>query len=216
MHRSLIPFILAVLGSTLIAWAINMPLFEWQVSEIVTDPVYDVRFNPSPWIAKFGDSLEDGSVILYQVDGSYCGNSFSPEKLNSVVKRSWHEETLEQITRNINRRMIPWLWLLILLSGIYIWWYTLQHNRPITQALMFTVIAIILLFILLDVSRPFFAHVVGTGCLEGTVTFNASLSKLHYETLIVFLGGTLLEFGALGIMLRYIVWTLMERKKVPS
>src|SRR5215213_1409706 len=198
MHRSLIPFILAILGSTLIVWALNMPLFEWQVSEIVTDPAYEIRFNPSPWIAKFGDSLEDGSVIYHQFDGSYCGNSFGLEKLNTVVKRSQSEETLEQTTRNINRSIIPWLWLLILLCGIYIWWYTFQYKRPITEALIFTVVAIILLCIQLEISRPFFAHVVGTGCLEGTITFNARLSKVHYEPLIVFLGGTLLELGALG------------------
>jgi hypothetical protein len=217
MKRSFIPFILAILGSTLIAWAINMPLFEWEVSEeIVTDPPYEVRFNSSPWIAKFGDSLEDGSVIFDQFDGSYCGNGFSPEKLNSVVNRSWGEKTLEQITRNINRDIIPWLWLLTFLCGIYIWWYTLRYKRPITEALIFTVVAVILLCIVLDISRPFFAHVVGTGCLEGTVTFNARLSKVHYETLVIFIGGTLLEIGALGIMLHSIVLAIMARKKLPS
>ncbi len=200
----------------MIAWAISMPLFEWQVSEIVTDPLYDIRFNASPWIAKFGDSLEDHSVIFHHFDGSYCGNSFSPEELNSVVKRSWSEETLEQIARNINRSIVPWLWLLIVLSGIYVWWYALHYKRPIAEVLILSVVAIVLLCILLDVSRPFFAIVVGPGCLEGTVMFNANLSKVHYETLIVFFAGILLELGAIGMMLRQIIRAAIERKKTSA
>lgn len=213
MFRGIVPFLLAILGSTLFAWAINMPLFEWQVSEIVTDSPYDVRFNPSPWIAKFGDSLEDGSVIFYQFDGSYCGNSFSPENLNSVVRRSWSEETLERITRNINHSIIPGLWLLILLCGIYMWWYALHYERPITEALISTVIAIILLGFLLNVSRPFFAIVGSSGCLDGTVTFNARLSKVYYETLLVFFAAIVAEAGAVSMMLRQIIRIRIERKE---
>jgi hypothetical protein len=215
MYKSLLPIILASLGSTLISWAIGMPLFEWQVSEIITNLPSDIRFNASPWIAKFGDSLEDDSVIFHQFDGSYCGNSFSPEQLNSVVKRSRSEKTLEQITRKINRNIVPWLWLLIVLSGIYVWWFALHHKRPISEVLILSAVAIVLLCILLDVSRPFFAIVVGPGCLEGTVMFNANLSKVHYETLIVFFTGILLELGAVGIILQAIKRDVIEARKAP-
>jgi hypothetical protein len=189
-----------------------MPLFEWQVSEIVTDPPYEVRFNPSPWIVKFGDSLENGSVIFYQFAGSYCGSGFSPEKLNSVVKRSWGEETLERITRNINHNIIPWLWLVVFLCGIYFWWYAIHYKRPIIEVFICTIAATILLCILLNVSRPFFAIVGSSGCLEGTVIFTARLSKVHYETLLVFFGAIVAEVGAAGVMLRQIRQTIIEKR----
>jgi hypothetical protein len=213
MFRGIIPFLLASLASTLFAWAINMPLFEWQVSEVITDPPYEIRFNPSPWIAKFGDSLEDRSVIFYQFDGSYCGDSFSPEKLNSVVRRSWSEESVEWITRNINHSIIPWLWTLIFLCGIYIGWYAFHYQRPITEALIFSVVAMILLCILLDVARPFFAKLGSLGCLEGTITFNARLAKVHFETLLVFFAAIIAEVVAVSMMLRQTIRAIMQRKE---
>jgi len=152
-----------------------MPLYEWQAGEIITDTPYDIRFAPSPWIAKFGDSLEDSSFISGQFDNSYCGNSFSPDKMNSVAKRLRIEEALERITRNINHSIIPWLWFLIFLSGIYIWWFAIYYKRPFIETFLFTVVAIVFLCIILDASRPFFAIIGGPGCLEGTVTFNARL-----------------------------------------
>jgi hypothetical protein len=213
MHRSLLPFILASLGSILFAWSINMPLFEWQVSQITTNPPHDIRFNPSPWIAKFGDSLMDSSVISYQFNGSYCGKSLNQEKLKSIVKRSWSEDILERITRKINANIIPWLWLLTFLSGFYIWWYTLYYKQPITGTLISTVIAMILFCILLDMSRPFYAYIAGSGCLEGIVTFNAHLAKIHYETLLALLVAIIAEAGAVRMMFRQIRKALDERKR---
>jgi hypothetical protein len=189
-----------------------MPLFEWQISEIITNHPYDINFKPSPWLAKFGDSLEDGSIISYQFDGSYCGNSFNSEMLSSVVKRSWIEETLERITRNINHSIIPWLWILVFLSGIYLWWYAIHYKRPITEILIFTIIATVLLCTLLDFSRPFFATVGSSGCLEGSVTFNAKLSKVHYETLLVFFASVTAEAAAVSIMLYQLRRAANERK----
>lgn len=65
-----------------------MPLFEWQVGEIVTDSSQDVHFNSSLWITKLGDLLE---VVFY------CGNSPIPENSDPVMSRSWNEETLERL-----------------------------------------------------------------------------------------------------------------------
>lgn len=212
MHRSLLPFILASLGSTLFAWAISMPLFEWHISEILTDAPNDVQFTSSPWVTKLGESLEDSSYIFHQIDGQYCKSDRNPEKLDFVVTRSWLEETLEKITRSINHSIIPWLWLLILLSGIYIWWHTIYYKRPITEALISTMVAVVFLCILLNISRPFFARGIGLGCLEGTITFNARLSKVHYETLIVLFASILAELGALGMIFRHIIRIVVEKK----
>lgn len=212
MFRNLLPFILASLAATLFALAINMPLLEWQISNIITDPPYDIRFAPSPWVAKFGDSLENSSFISNQFDSLYCGNSFTADKMNSVVKRLWSEELLERITRNVNHSVIPWLWSLIFLSGIYIWWYAIHYKRPIIETFLFTVFATIFLCILLDASRPFFAVFGGPGCLEGTVTFNARLSKIHYETLFVFLTAITTEIGVASMMLLQLSKAIKERK----
>lgn len=214
MHRSLLPFILASLGSTLFAWAINMPLFEWHISEIVSGAPFEAQFTPSPWVTKFGESLEDSSYIIRQIDGRYCKNDRNPEKLESIVTRSRVEKTLEKITQSINHSIIPWLWLLILLSGIHIGWHTIHYKRPITEALISTIIAVVFLYILFDVSRPFFARVIGLGCLEDTITFNAGLLKVHYETLIILFASILAELGALGIMLRHIRQAIVDGKRL--
>jgi hypothetical protein len=187
-------------------------LFEWQVSEIVTDPPYEVRFDPSPWIAKFGDSLEAGSYIFYQFDVSYCGNDKNPEKLSAVVRRSQSEKVLEAVTRNINHNIIPWLLLLLSLCGIYIWWYAIHYKRPITETFGFMTVALVLSCILLVVGRPFLYSVGSLGCLDGTVIFNAKLSKIHYETLFVFLAAILADVMAVGIILRELRRAGRERR----
>ncbi len=212
MFRSFIPLLLASLGFILFGLVIDMPLFEWQISEITTQPPYEIRFNPSPWTAKLGDSLEDDSVIFYQFDISHCGDSFIPEKLKSVVRRSWSEEVIERITRNINRDIFPWLWLLLFLCGSYVWWYAIRYKRPIAKTFISSVIALIFICILINLGRPFYASVGSLGCLEGTITFNAKLSKTHYETLLVLFAVILAEVGAIGIMLRQIIRAVPEGK----
>lgn len=214
MHRSLLPFILASLGSTLFAWAINMPLFEWHISEIVSGAPFEAQFTPSPWVTKFGESLEDSSYIFRQIDGRYCKSDRNPEKLESVVTRSRVEKALEKITQSINHSIIPWLWLLILLSGIHIWWHIIYYKRPITEALISTIVAVVFLYILFDISRPFFTRVIGLGCLEDTITFNARLLKVHYETLIILFASILAELGALGILLHHLRQGIVDRKRL--
>jgi hypothetical protein len=211
MRRCLLPLILASLGSTLFALAINMPLFEWQVSEIVAYPQYNIQFNPSPWIAKFGDSLDNGSVIFSQFNNSYCGNDFGPEKLRIMVKRTWSEEVLERITRNINHSIIPMLWFLILLSGVYLWWCSIYYKHSVVKTLLLTVVAAIFLCVLLDISRPLFAIIGSSGCFEGAITFKARLSKIHYETLLIFFAAITAEIAALCIMFFQIIKAAGER-----
>ena len=147
MLRSFIPLLLASLGFILFGLVIEMPLFEWQVSEIETDSSQDVCSNSSLWITKLGYSLED---VLY------CGNSNNLENVELVVRRSWSEETVEVVTRNINRNIFPWLWFLLFLSGIYVWWYVVHHKHSSIAAFISTIIAVMLLCILLGSTRFFY------------------------------------------------------------
>lgn len=204
MLRSFIPLLLASLGFILFGLVIEMPLFEWQVSEIATDSSQDVGFISSLWITKLGDSLED---VLY------CGNSTDPENLDPVVRRSWSEETFERITRNINRSIFPWLWFLLFLSVIYVWWYAVHHKLSRTEAFISTVVAVMFLCILFDSTRFFYAHIGSSECLEGTITFNAKLSKIHYETVLALFASIIAEVGAVVMMLRQIRRTIMQRKE---
>ena len=204
MLRSFIPLLLASLGFILFGLVIEMPLFEWQVSEIATDPSQDVGFNSSLWITKFGDSLED---VLY------CGNSTNPENLDHGVRRSWSEETLERFTRNINRNIFPWLWFLLFLSGIYVWWYAVHHKHSRTEAFISAAIAIMFLCILFDSTRFFYAHIGSLACLDRTVTFDAKLSKLHYETVLALFASILAAVAAVGMMLYRVIRAIMQRKE---
>lgn len=234
--RNLLPFLLASLGFTLITLVLNMPLFEWQVSEIVTDLPPEVHINPA-WTTKLGDSVEsgsytasDGSYIFHQVLVPKNENSCSPEQLTSVVRRSRSDERLERIALNVNQRIVLWLTgltrtgqitigVLLFLCGIYIWWFTIWYNRSTAEAFTFTIVAVILLGFLINVWRilvPETGVFVCRPWLHGTVAFNARLSKVHYETLFVLFAGILLEVGALGVMLRQIIRTVVERKKTPN
>lgn len=226
MLRSLQPFLLAILGFVMVLWATSLPLFEWQISEPSTDfpSTYEVHILPSPWVAKLGNSLDDSSYIsLGKVYVSKDGRSCNHKNLDFIVRRLHNEETLERILLNFTRENSSWLYVwslrLIILSVIYIWWFTIYYERrPIFLALMFTVIAGVFYIGLTQIVRPLLPDVVpieylgGLDCYNGTVTFNAMLSKVHYETLIVFLAGILLELGALGIMLRQIIRAVKERR----
>jgi len=204
MLRSFIPLLLASLGFILFGLVIEMPLFEWQISEMATDSPQDVDFNSSLWITKLGDSL---------VDVLYCQNSTNRENLDPVVRRSWSEETLERVIRNINRNIFPWLWFLLLLSNIYIWWFAIYHKHSSTEAFISTVVAVIFLCILLSSTRFFYPDIVSWECLEGIVTFDAKLSKIHYETLLVLFASFLAQAGAVGMILRQIIRAIMQRKE---
>jgi hypothetical protein len=220
MLRSLIPFILASLGFVLVALAINMPLFAWQISDIVTDLPPEVHVDPSPWTTKLGESLENNFYIpvYVSVEGTRC----RPEPLTAIIQRSRNDETLERLALNIDQKVIPWLsesskfGVLLFFCGIYIWWFTLSYKRPIAEASIATFISVIVIGILINIWRLFFHKVVNSfGCsgLEGTITLNARLSLIHYETLIIFFAGILLELGALGMILREMIRTVIERKE---
>ena len=224
----MLPFILASLGFSMILLAIKMPLFEWQISEIVTDLPPEVHINPSPWVTRLGQSLDDDSYIFYQVYVSKDGLSCRLKGVNSVTNRSQNDEQLERVSLSISQKitLLKSGWnlvglILFLCGGIYIWWFALWSGRPISEAIIFTVIVIVIfVFLAVGIWRPFLLYTVGPhlDCLgvsdryHGTFAFTAILSKVHYETPVVLLTGILLELGALGVMVRQIMKVIFERR----
>jgi hypothetical protein len=224
MFRSLLPFALAILGFALILSTINMPLFTWQISEIVTDfpATYDVRITPSPWTAHLGDSLDDGSFVFIKI---YIQREKSPcreENLSFIVRRSQKDEALEQVL-NFDQENTLWPLQLsivnIILSVVYIWWFTIwREHRSVFLAVIFTMISGCIFVYLTQIMKGFAGplnHIAYFGTIDcyGTVTFNAALSEVHYETLFVLFVATAIELGALGVMLRQIVKAVIERKE---
>lgn len=226
MHRGLFPFILTSIGFTLIALATTMPLFEWRISEISTDIPSDVQINPS-WTTKLGDSLESDAYILHQVVILKNGNNCSPKQLSYVIRRSQSDETIERIALMVSRGVIQWLTgltqtgqitiaVLLVLCGVYIWLFAIRHNRPITEAIITIIVAVILLGFLINVWRVLAPSIGNFACLpdvNGTLTLNASLAKTYYETLAVLCSGVFLELGALGMIVRQTIKSVVERKQ---
>ncbi len=227
MHRSFLPFLLVSLGYAIALLATTMPLFEWQISEVVTDfpSTYEVHVHPSPWTARLGDSLDHGLYITFgqlyvSKDGENCRYN-----MNIVVKRSWIERTLEQLSQSLDG-FIAWLYewncIEIVLSVVYVWWFTIWYKRPVGEAFVFTIIAGLFNFELTQILRELLPRVipfasVGTlDCYHGIVTFAARLSKVHYETLFVFGAGILAQLGAFGMMLGQIIKATIERKESPK
>ena len=90
-----------------------------------------------------------------------------------------------------------------------------MYNRPIAEAFIFTVVAVILLGFLINVWRilvPETGVFVCRPWLHGTVTFNARLSKVHYETPFVLFVSIAAELGALGIMLHQVIRAVIKRR----
>ena len=227
MLRSLLPFTLASLGLTIILLATTMPLFEWQIDEMVTDfpEAYEVNILPSPWTTRFRDSLSDSSFISSgHIYVSKNGKSCSQDDLSFVVKRSQRDETLENVPQNLFKKHSKLLFvcgvMVIVLSLVYIWWYTISYeHRSVLLAVIFTVIAGVLYVELTQILRPLLPRIIpfeyfgALDCYRGIITFNARLSEIHYETPIVFFTGLFLVLGAPGVMLRQVIKAINEEKE---
>ena len=218
--QSLLPLILSSLGFIMIRFVINMPLLDWQVSEIATDfpPAYEVDVASSPWIASLGDALDDGSYILQEIrvigDGSFCRK----ENLKFIVKRSQNDETVERVL-NAGQKNTSWLFawgtIGLTLSGVYIWWFITGYKQgSASQAFILIGIAGFIYVFLLLISRVLGPQpgYIGIADCYGAITFSAKLSQIHYETLIVLFASILAELGALGMILRQIRSATLERK----
>jgi hypothetical protein len=224
MQRNLTPFVLANLGLAFVVASTTMPLFEWEISATAVDfpPTYEVYIPPSPWTTKLGESLDNTSCVFWKVlvsDGqNHCINE---ESFGLNVVRSSQERLAESVSLYINKS-ISWFTLSglieIVLSGVYIWWVTLSlEHRSIADAIVSTIIgfvifsSVIVILALLGPSSAidFFRY---TDKCQGALTFNANLSRVHYEMPIVMLIGVLAELGAFSVMLHQIVISTRHRK----
>jgi hypothetical protein len=221
MLRSIIPFCLACLGFAIFGFARDMPLFEWQISQIVADIPADFHVKPSPWTTRLGesvlgDSTNDGSYFLWQIYTPMGDSSdvCSPVGSQPVAKRSRIAETLEYISLGFYQKVYPWLWgtswLILFLSGLYIWGFANVYKRPFYEPVLFSaLLTIIFCFFFDNVLRPLSGRVMpALPCdmflpshpYSGTIMFNANLSKIHLEMLIALFIGISLELAALGVM----------------
>jgi len=194
------PFLLASLGFILFVPVVNMPLFEWQISEVVAGSSSACGGDlPSSLTTTVGESLDlrDSPSLS--------------ENLSFVVRSSQSARIIEGITRHISRSIIPLLWLLLFLCGIHIWWYAMYHKGTIAEVLISPLVALMLVCILINAGRLFYPYLGSLWCLQGA--FNAELSKIHYETLLVLFAALLAEVGAIVVMLRQIIKAIMQRKE---
>ena len=221
MRRSFLPYILAILGFATILWAMTRPLFEWQINDIATDfpQNYEVNVFPSPWTARFGDSFNDDLYIYKNVsvlvDRKHCYD----EDINVVIGRVQKDKTLEDVWLNIYKN-ISWLfgWSLIevLFSVLYVWWYMVWYRHSFGKAIGLTALAVFIFLNLIPrLASPLFPRYFpgSMDCYQGTITFNAVLLEMHYETPIILLVGVLLEFGALVMMLYQVRQAVVDRNK---
>jgi hypothetical protein len=209
MFRSFIPFLLAGLGFTLIIWATKLPLFDWQISEIVTDfsSACDGAL-PSYWTTEFGEDLAVKNKPSFL------------ENLNIVVKRSWSDEIFDRIALSLYN-IHPFVYFGIMLSIGYIWQFNLRDKQnwfSIGMAVFLTMLAVLIFFLLTQVVRlagpavgqiPYYYNI--WHC-QGAITFSARLSKTHYGTLLVLLAGILSEIGIFVVMLYQLRIVVGERR----
>lgn len=221
MRRSFLPYILAILGFATILWGMTRPLLEWQINDIATDypQNYEVNVFPSPWTARFGDSFNDDLYVYKNVsvlvDRKHCYD----EDINVVIGRVQKDKALEAAWLNIYKN-ISWLfgWSLIevLFSVLYIWWYVVRYRYSFGTAIGLTALAVFIFLNLIPrLASPVFPRYFpgSVECYQGTITFNAVLLEIHYETPIILLVGVLLEFGALVMMLYQVRQAVVDRNK---
>jgi hypothetical protein len=191
----------------MISWATKMPLFEWQLREITTDfsSVCDGNL-PSHWTTRFGESLDvgDKSSLL--------------KNLSIVLRRSRNDETLDRISLGLyNTRL--WLFIGVIVSIVYVWWCLLRNKQNrfshAVMAVLLTTIAVGISVFLSQVVRLAGPAIGGFPYYEiwdcqGTITFSASLSEIHYETLVVLLTSVVGWMGSLGVMVYQIRRTLVK------
>jgi len=224
MHRSLFPFILASLGYYMFLIVVDMPLLEWHISNLVTDlsSTYDYHISRSPWITYIGDALDDGSYILRDVvDVSGNGGMCDKDNLKFAVRRSRNDELVERIL-NINLKnnslLFKWGVIELIIAGTYIWWFIIEYKHGSdSQIFIFTSVAVLICIFLILSSRivgPRLPYPEIAADCYGTISFDAEILKIHYETLLVFFIAIIAEIGAVSVMLRQIRKAISERKAI--
>jgi hypothetical protein len=223
MFRSVIPFILALIGLPIIFLAYINPLFDWQISEVITDlpSSHKVNVSPSPWQTWLGDSLEDKSYVFQKLYVSENGKACSTRDLNFIVKRSRSDEILERLSLlsylndDTIYLVIWWILIEIALSIAYIFWFTFWHeHRTFSYAMISAGFAMgCFCFIMLPMMKlmgPRIGSFGGSASCHGTITFSAELLNVHYLVPILLFVGIFAEFAALGMMVRQIVVTVRK------
>jgi hypothetical protein len=226
MQRALLPIILAGLGLFLIMWATTIPLFEWKVSEVKSNfpQSYEVNVDPSPWISKLGESLDNSYYTFRKVRISIGQNAcLNTGSLNIVLERPSRDRVLESLSTNLNLSLswlIPMVWGVFILSGIFFWWVIIwQEHLPVSRAVFPITVVVIIFCLLMGILRllnpalatDYFGPVANE--CSGTLVLNAQLSRIHYGTQIMLGLGILGEIGAMGIMLRQFIVTIIQGKE---
>ena len=220
MQRAFLPNVLASFGLVLILLATILPLFEWDI-EMKADfsPTYTVHSEPFPWATKLGESLDDRAYIFKKVKvlvgDAICTND---EEL-MTIQRSANEKSLESISVKI-KNYTSWLigssFITVIVSGVYIWWFTSWENRPISSVIAPMLLSAVFFCLLIGVLRlvdPSLSApqylIVPEPC-QGSLTLDVNLSKIRYEMPIVVFLGMLGELVALGIMLRQFIMAIIQ------
>jgi hypothetical protein len=199
-----------------------MPLFEWHISATDTTLSVEAQFVTT----KLRSALNNEFYVNggFSIMNSLC----SSENLGITFRRSERDVAIERVALAIDETITPRLFtgylaaLIPLVCIIYIWLFTILYKRPVGEAIAFSTVAVTALCFLIDLWKLLFVKVgpaFGNPCpgpfLSYPATFNAVLSKTHYETWILFSIGVLLEVGAFGEMLLQI-WRAIFRRIVPS
>ena len=226
MVQRFLPFILSIIGFPIIFVNAILPIFEWQISETVTDfpSPYKVSVSESPWGAQIGDLLNNKSFVFGRISVSKNGKACSTSELNLVVKRSRTDEFLERlslallINDNTIHPVVEWILIQIALSVAYILWFTIwQEHRPILHAIVLAAFATLFFcFIMIPMSKLMGPRIgdifAGRADCQGIITFSAQLLKVNYSVPILLIVGILAELTALAMMLYQVVKALGKRK----
>jgi hypothetical protein len=222
MPKNFIPCLLAILGYAIILLSIGSarPLFEWQIRDISTDypSPYEVHTSPYRLTTSIGSSLNSsyqGIVYVTKGDG-ICSN----KDVNFVASRSENDRSLEKALSNVDQVLYNWSGIELYLSGLYIWFYAARYKRPIWETLLSTVLAGVIFLFLTAMVHPFlykvgppFQYFGDLECNHGSVMFNVGLSKIHYETLLLLLGGIQCELAGIVLIVRQVIQALREKKE---
>jgi len=217
MKQTLLPSFLASLGYVMVLLAVSLPFFNWQVKETITDfpPSYEIQATAIPLTTRLGKPLGDGlfrGKIIITNDGIPCRY----QNVNITVRQVEYNKSSDRIQEIFSEENIVKLeeviGMVIVLSGIYIWWFAIWHRHSFWEGVGLTILAISIFILLTQITRPFlwgtgdFLKQVGDiDCFRGSITFGVRLLKIHYGILILLIGGVILEIGAVGLMLHYAI-----------
>lgn len=218
--QTLIPFTLATLGWFLSFVVGNMPWLEWHISEVVTDlpAAFEVHVSPSPWTLSLGDTLTNSVNNSRRIWVN--GNA----QLCFVATRSQSDQMLERVL-NIKPIVLAILYVVglieVVLSFLYIWFFTIWNESLLgcLYSVFSTFFGGIIFVSIFEVTRLFgntphlsMFDVVPTDCY-GTVTFNAELLRVHYETPLMLFVVIGLELGALAIVFYQMRKSINDKKE---